>query len=278
MIRMKKLLKNIVQEIALVVMTLIWMLPVYYFVISAFKDRRDIVKGPLRFDLSEMSFDNFAYVLNNTPLLKALCNTAIITVSALILIILISSMAGFVLGRMNSPVFRIYYKLIVALMVVPFIGCLLTLVKLSVALDTYNSLLGCILIHVAWHLPLCTFLYSGFMRSLPSELEEAGYVDGCSTFKMYFSVFLPLLKPVTATCCIQSGLVIWNDYLVSNALLNSTRMPTLMVNVYSFFGEYVSEYGYAFASVILAALPIIILFVTLQKYFIKGLTAGAVKG
>ena len=274
---MKKI-RNVLQETALVIITVIWMLPVYYFVISAFKDRRDIVKGPLKLDFSEMSLDNFTYVLNNTPLLRALVNTAVITVSSLLLIIIIGSMAGFALGRMQSLVFAVYYRVIVALMVVPFIGCLLTLVKLSVALKTYNSLLGCILIHVAWHLPMCTFLYTGFMKSLPQELEEAAYVDGCNVFKRYFSIFLPLLKPVTATCCIQAGLGIWNDYLVSNALLNSTRTPTLMVNVYSFFFFFVSEYGYAFASVILAALPIIILFVTLQKYFIKGLTAGAVKG
>ena len=151
---MKKI-RNVLQETALVIITVIWMLPVYYFVISAFKDRRDIVKGPLKLDLSEMSLDNFTYVLNNTPLLRALVNTAVITVSSLLLIIIIGSMAGFALGRMQSLVFAVYYRVIVALMVVPFIGCLLTLVKLSVALKTYNSLLGCILIHVAWHLPMC---------------------------------------------------------------------------------------------------------------------------
>jgi raffinose/stachyose/melibiose transport system permease protein len=116
------------------------------------------------------------------------------------------------------------------------------------------------------------------MRAIPNELEEAAYIDGCSMFRVYFNVFLPLLTPVTATCLIRCGIGIWNDYLVSVSLLNSVRQPTLMVAVYSFFGQYVSEYGYAFAGIIMASLPVIVMFIFLQKYFIKGLTAGAVKG
>ncbi len=273
-----KKITRLLQELFLVIATVIWMLPVYYFAISAFKNRKDIVKGPLKIDIGKMSLDNFSYVLSNTPLAKSLLNTALITITTLAIIIVVGSMAGFVLGRLKSGFFRAYYKVIVALMVVPFIGCLLTLVKLSVSIRTYNTVVGCILIHSAWHLPFATFLYTGFMGSLPNELEEAAYVDGCSDLQLYRKIYFPLLKSVTATCCIECGLGIWNDYLVSNSLLNSTRTPTLMVGVYSFFGEYVSEYGYAFASVIFAALPVILLFVFLQKYFIKGLTAGAVKG
>ena len=276
-----KLTKKLVlplQELLLIAVTIVWMLPVYYFAISAFKNRKDIVKGPLKIDIGKMSLNNFSYVLENTPFVKSLINTSVITVVTLVIIIIIGSMAGFVLGRLKSGLFRIYYNVVVALMVVPFIGCLLTLVKLSVSIHTYNTVIGCIFIHSAWHLPFATFLYTGFMSSLPKELEEAAYADGCNDWQLYRKIYFPLLKSVTATCCIECGLGIWNDYLVSNSLLNSTRTPTLMVGVYSFFGEYVSEYGYAFASVILAALPIILLFVFLQKYFIKGLTAGAVKG
>ena len=141
-----------------------------------------------------------------------------------------------------------------------------------------GSLWSCILIQAAWNMPFAIFLYTGFMRAIPNELEEAAYIDGCSMFRVYFNVFLPLLTPVTATCLIRCGIGIWNDYLVSVSLLNSVRQPTLMVAVYSFFGQYVSEYGYAFAGIIMASLPVIVMFIFLQKYFIKGLTAGAVKG
>lgn len=274
----KRGIQVFIEEVVFAILTIIWIIPIYYFVISSFKRRKDIVKGPLKIVLSKMSFDNFKYVIANTPLIKAMINTGIITIVTLVLVVLAGSMAGFVLGRMHSKFFKGNYKFVVALMVVPFISCLLTIVKLSVSIHTYGTLFGVVLSHTAWNLPFCTFLYTGFMRSIPKELEEAAYVDGCGSFKAYWHVFFPLLKPITATCCIQTGLGTWNDFLVSNSLLNSTKQPTLMVNVNSFFGEYVSEYGYAFASVILAALPIIIAFVFLQKYFIKGLTAGAVKG
>lgn len=275
---MKKRLLVWISEFFLLICTVICWLPVYYFVISAFKPRKDIVKYPLQVLRNRVTLDNFAYVWENMKLARSLMNTGLITVTTLLILVVISSMAGFALARIKGKFFQTYYSVNVALMVVPFISCLLSLVILSTRLHLYNSNWGCILIHAAWHLPFCTFLYTGFMKSLPTELEEAAYIDGCSTFEVYYRIFLPLLTPVTATCCIRSGITIWNDFLLSSALLNSARTPTLMVGINSFFGEYVSEYGYAFAGIILASLPVSVLFLFLQKYFIKGLTAGAVKG
>ena len=268
----------IASELFLLFCTALCWLPIYYFIISAFKSRKDIVKYPLHIIWERFTLGNFSYVWKNMKFAQSLFNTEFITVMTLILLIVISSLAGFALSRIKGRFFRTYYSVNVALMVVPFISCLLSLVMLSTKINLYNSVWGCIFIHVAWHLPFCTFLYSGFMSALPMELEEAAYIDGCSTFQVYFQVFLPLLAPITATCCIRSGITIWNDFLLSSTLLNSARKPTLMVGINSFFGEYVSEYGYAFAGIILASLPISILFIFLQKYFIKGLTAGAVKG
>ena len=115
------------------------------------------------------------------------------------------------------------------------------------------------------------------MKNIPRELEEAAYIDGCSMTGVYLRIFLPLLAPVTATCCIRQGVGIWNDFLVSNALLSYVSTPTLMVGVNDFFGSRATEFGYAFASIILASIPMIVMFLALQKYFIKGLSAGAVK-
>ena len=157
-------------------------------------------------------------------------------------------------------------------MVIPFIGCLLPLTVQATRLGTYDSIWGCILIQSAWNMPFATFLFAGFMQSLPRELEEAAYIDGCTTLGVYSRVFLPLLTPVTATCAIRCGVGIWNDYL------NENKNPTLMVGINGFFGARAMEFGYAFAGIILVSLPMIILFLCLQKYFIKGIAAGAVKG
>ena len=127
-------------------------------------------------------------------------------------------------------------------------------------------------------MPFAVFLYTGFMGDLPKELEEAAYIDGCSVFGTYSRVFLPLLAPVTATCAIRQGVGMWNDYLVSRTLLNENKNPTLMVGITGFFGARGSELGYAMTGMLLVSIPMVILFLCLQKYFIKGIAAGAVKG
>ena len=275
---MEKTWKRIVSWFALALATVVLWIPIYYFVIGAFKKRSEIVKHPLTLDFSKVSFDNFTYAFKKMNLIKALGNTGFITVIALLIVIVCGSLAGFAIARINHKAFKAFYAVVVALMVVPFIGALIPIVVLISKMGLYGSLWGNVLIQAAWNLPFSIFLFTGFMRALPKEMEDAAYIDGCNTFGIYLRIFLPLLKPVTATCCIRAGIGIWNDYLVSNSLLNSARQPTLMVAVYSFFGQYVSEYGYAFAGIIMASLPIVIMFLFLQKYFIKGLVAGAVKG
>jgi raffinose/stachyose/melibiose transport system permease protein len=272
------LIGKIIGEIVLVIGTIAVWIPIYYFVIGAFKERTDIVKFPLVMTFETMSFNNIVETIEKMNFFNALKNTGAITLGGLLLIVAFGSIAGFALARIKRRVFTIYYGAIIALMVVPFIGVLISLIRLTVTLDIYNTLWAGILIQAAWNLPFAVFLYTGFIRAIPLELEEAAYIDGCSMFRVYFNIFLPLLAPVTATCLIRSGISIWNDYLLSLTVLNDSYTPTLMVAVQGFFGDRNSEYGLAFAGILLASLPIMIMFIFLQKYFIKGIAAGAVKG
>jgi len=267
----------IIQEILLAIVTLISLIPVYYFVIGAFKDRKQIIKHPMTITTETFTLDNFPTVIKKLKYFESLRNTATITAVSLLLLVVCASLAGYAIARLSGRVYKIYYSILVALMVVPFIGCIIPLTVMSVKLKLYNSLLGCILIQTAWNIPFGVFLYTGFMKGIPKEIEESAYMDGCSMLGVYLRIFLPLLKPVTATCCIRQGVGIWNDFLVSNSLLSYGRTPTLMVGVNEFFGSRATEFGYAFAAIILASIPMIILFLCLQKYFIKGLVAGAVK-
>ncbi len=274
----KRKLRAVIEETILAVCTIIMMIPIYYLVIGAFKKRTDIVKFPLTINAEVFTLENFPYVIKKMDYWKALGNTVFITVMALLIVIVCASLAGFAIARIRSRIFSGYYKLLVTLMVIPFIGCLLPLTTLSSKLGLYNNIWGCILIQAAWNMPFSVFLYAGFMGDLPRELEEAAYIDGCSTFGVYSRIFLPLLAPVTATCCIRQGVGIWNDYLVTRTLLNENKNPTLMVGINSFFGARGSELGYAFTGIVLVSIPMVILFLCLQKYFIKGIAAGAVKG
>ena len=274
----KERLSKFLSEVVLALATIVMMVPIYYFVISSFKARTDIIKFPLVLNPEMFTLDNFPYVIKKMKYWQAMGNTAFITLMALILIIVFASLAGFAIARCRHGVFSGYYKIIVTLMVIPFIGCLLPLTTIANKLGLYNSIWGCIVIQAAWNMPFAVFLYTGFMQGIPKELEEAAYLDGCKPVGVYARVFLPLLAPVTATCCIRQGVGIWNDYLVSRALLNENKNPTLMVGITGFFGSRGSELAYAMTGVLLVSIPMIIMFLFLQKYFIKGIAAGAVKG
>ena len=271
-------LRTVLSEVVLALATIVMLVPIYYFVISSFKARTDIIKFPLVLNAEIFTFDNFPYVIKKMDYWQALGNTAFITAMALLIVIASASLAGFAISRVKHKMFTSYYSMIVTLMVIPFIGCLLPMTTQSVQLGLYNKVWGCILIQAAWNMPFAVFLYTGFMGDLPKELEEAAYIDGCSTFGTYSRVFLPLLAPVTATCAIRQGVGMWNDYLVSRTLLNENKNPTLMVGITGFFGARGSELGYAMTGMLLVSIPMVILFLFLQKYFIKGIAAGAVKG
>ena len=268
----------LISEVILLLATVLLLTPIYYFVIGAFKSRKQIIQHPLTITKSMFTLENFPKAIKAMKYWKAVRNTGLITLIALLLIILLASLAGFAIARLRFRVFQVYYSALVVCMVVPFVSCVIPLVVQTVKLGVHNTLFGPALIQVGWNIPFATFLFSGFMRGISRDLEDAAYIDGASMFGVYRQIFLPLLAPVTASCCIVCGIGIWNDYLVCNTILSATDYPTLMVGLNTFFGAKANEYGYAFAGVLLTSIPMIILFLFLQKYFIKGITAGSLKG
>lgn len=273
-----KRIKTLIEEVILAVCTIITLIPVYYFVIGAFKPRKMILQHPLLLTPEMFTLENFPKAIKAIKFWPALKNTSIITLVSLVLVVIVASLAGFAIARIKHSFFIKYYSLLVTMMVVPFVACVIPIVVEIKTLGLHGTLYGPILIQTGWNIPFATFLFTGFMKGISGELEEAAYIDGCSIFGVYWRIFLPLLAPVIASCCIVCGVGIWNDYFVCNTLLSVTKTPTLMVGIYSFFGEKVNEYGHAFAGVLLTSAPMVILFLCLQKYFIKGITAGSVKG
>ena len=270
--------RKLIEELILLAATILMLSPVFYLLIGAFKGRNDIVRYPFVINREMFILSNFPKAIKNMKYFRALGYTAVITLVSLAVVIVVGSLAGFAIARGRGRLFRIFYSVTVALMVIPFISCLIPVISQATRIGIYNTLWGCIAYEAAWNIPMAVFLYTGFMRGLPMELQDAAYIDGCSTVQVYGRVFLPLLAPVTATCAIRCGVGMWNDYILARCMLNSVRFPTLMVSIYSFFGDRVNEYGLAFAGIMLASLPMVIIYVALQKYFIKGIVAGAVKG
>ena len=162
--------------------------------------------------------------------------------------------------------------------VLPFEVALIPLLLILKKLNLMYNILGPSLVHAAWYAPFVIFLYTGFMKTIPKELEESAIVDGCGMFRTYFSILLPLLKPITSTCIILVGLWIWNDFLVAYITLNAANQLTLQVSLYYCFGKYLTQFNMLFAGMILISIPVVALFLFMQQYFIKGIVAGAVKG
>jgi raffinose/stachyose/melibiose transport system permease protein len=228
---------------------------------------------------SHISWANFTDAWQQASLGPAFLNTTIITVVAAALLIFFGSLAAYPLARRTTRLNRYVFVFFIAIMVIPPLTALVPLYKMVVAMGMINTRTIAILNNTAAFLPLTIFLYAGFIKStIPKELEEAALIDGATTLGIFFKVIFPLLKPVTATVLILSCVYIWNDYQFAIFFLQDKSVHTITVAMSSFFSQNVDNLNLVAAAALMAILPMTVLFLFLQKYFIKGLAAGSVKG
>ncbi|MBC5712082.1 MULTISPECIES: carbohydrate ABC transporter permease [Hungatella] len=256
---------------------IIFVIPFLFMLVNSLKDRKSA--NQLRLSLPEsVHFENFLDVIKeqNYMLLRAYKNSFILAFFSILLLVVFSSMAGYVLQRRSDrKITAANAVILVGLMVPPAIMPTIWVLQ-SVGL--YKTMVGMILIEVALHTPFTVMLYRGFMASIPIELEDAGYIDGCSQWKMFWTVVFPLLKPVSATVTILNMVSVFNDFMNPLYFLPGTKNVTLQLTLYSFMGQFSSSYNLLFADVILIVLPMLIIFFILNDRIVDGMTAGAVKG
>ncbi|WP_163531315.1 carbohydrate ABC transporter permease [Halobacillus ihumii] len=260
-----------------IVITLFHLIPFYILITTSLKANNDFSsKWVLP---NSVHFENFMRAWEQASLGNAFVNTTIITAGAALLLIIFGSLAAYPLARMNTRLNKFIYFLFIAIMIVPPLTALVPLYKMVVDMGMMNTHEIAILNNMAAFLPLTIFLYAGFIRStIPKELEEAAKIDGASTLKIFFKVVFPLLKPITATVLIISCVFIWNDYQFAIFFLQDESVQTLTVALASFFGQNQSNLNLVAAAAIMSMLPMTILFLFLQKYFVAGLSSGSVKG
>ncbi|MCM3115364.1 carbohydrate ABC transporter permease [Neobacillus sp. MER 74] len=260
----------------LFIISLFHILPFYLLTTTSFKAVDDVS--------SKWAFpgywyiDNFINVWHGANLGQAFFNNIIITVVSVVLTIIIGAFAAYPLARYKSRLNRFMYTLFISVLIVPPLTILVPLYKMFVDVGAMNSYWGIILLHVTFHLPLTIFLYTGFIGTIPRELDEAAMIDGCTRVGLFLRIIMPLLKPVTATVVILIGVGIWNDYQFSVFFLSAPESRTITVSLSSFFGQYTNNIGWVAAGSLTAVLPITIAYLFLQRYFITGLNAGSVKG
>jgi raffinose/stachyose/melibiose transport system permease protein len=269
--------KKLILSIVALLIAAFHLIPFYILITTALKARGDF-SSKWAFP-EQLAFENFSEAWETANLGSALSNTAIITFFSALLLIIFGSLAAYPLARRQTKLNKFVFMLFIAVMVIPPLTALVPLYKLVVDIGMMNTYEIAILNNVASFLPLTIFLYSGFIRStIPKELEEAAKIDGASTLGIFFRIVFPLLKPVTASILIISCVFIWNDYQFAIFFLQAEEVKTITVALAGFFGENANRMNLVAAAAIMAVLPMVILFLLLQKHFVKGLSSGSVKG
>jgi raffinose/stachyose/melibiose transport system permease protein len=266
-------LRTFALELLMIAVAVAFLFPVYALVTLSLKDQRQIAESPLS-PPTAPTFDNFANAWEQASFGAALVNSTVITVTSVVLLIVVGSFAAYFIARCQTRLGYGLYVLFLLGIVLPFqLGMipLFSMVDDAGLLGTYQ---GMILFYTGIQLPFTIFLYTGFIRALPNDYADAALIDGASHFRAFRQVVFPLLRPVTGTVLILNAVFVWNDFLTPLLYLGGSENETIPVRVFSFVGQYVSDYGLVFAGLVLAALPILAIFLVLQKYVIKGFSSG----
>lgn len=273
----KKLFIYLAEALAIVI-SIIFLFPLFYAFINSFKEYGEMMTSYMSFPKS-FYLGNYVKAWKAMNYIKSFFNSFTVTVFSVAGIIFFSSMASYKLARTKDRKSWFIYLLFTFGMIIPFHAIMIPLVKLAAFLHLTKSIPGLVVIYWGLGCPLAVFLYHGFIKGVPVEIEEAAEIDGCSPFRKFFSVVMPLLTPVTSTIAILDVLWVWNDFLLPMLVIFLNRsIRTIPLTQYNLYGEYNSEWNVAIAAVIMGVVPCIVFFLFMQKYIIKGVTAGSVKG
>ena len=277
----KRKVTNILAMLGLIIIFIAYMFPFIMVVINSLKQKRDIIKSPFSwlFTIKGLSFDNFVKAFTQMDFLNAFKNSLLVTVSATVLVTLLAAMLAYYIVRHNNGISKLTFALMVASMIIPFQAIMIPLVSIyGGTLNILNHRLTLIFMHTGFSMAMSVFMFHGFIKgNVPMALEEAAYIDGCTHSQTFFKIVLPLLKPIISTMVILNSLAFWNDFLLPSLVLTDKKLLTLPLSTYSFYGTYSADYGTIMAGLLLCVIPILVLYVALQKQIIGGVVAGAVK-
>ncbi|WP_322907611.1 carbohydrate ABC transporter permease [Paenibacillus campi] len=269
--------RTLILEIIVIIVGLIFLIPFYFLAVNSVKSFGDILSNSASWP-QQFVWSNYAEAWKAIDFPSALGNSLIITVVSDILLVLISAMAAYQMVRRPSRFNQILYFVFVAAMVIPFQSIMLPLVEMASKYGLNNSRIGLIISYLGFGAPLSVFLFHGFVKTVPLEIEQAARVDGSNRYGVFFRIVCPLMMPMFVTVIILNTLWIWNDYLLPSLILSSPELRTIPIATYSFFGQYTKQWDMALPALVLGITPIIIFFLFLQRYIIQGITAGSVKG
>ncbi|MGD1820252.1 MAG: carbohydrate ABC transporter permease [Pleomorphochaeta sp.] len=276
---MKKLIK--IQQILiwtfLILLVLVWIFPLLMALINSFKTNGELLTNVMALP-KKFNYQNYIRTFHKMHYFRSLVNIIIISSIGVTLIIVFSAMAGWKLCRTKTKLSSILFSLFIFSMLIPFNSIMIPLYKIVLTLNIKNSLIGFGFVYSGLGVSMAIFLYHGFVKGIPLELEEASIIDGCNDYQVFTKIILPLLKPITMTVCITNLLWIWNDFLLPLIVISDNKKYTLLLSTNTLFGQYSSDWTAILSSLILAAIPVIVFYSIFQKEILKGISDGALKG
>lgn len=263
--------------LGLLLLTLLWLLPVIASVVTSFRTMDDITTYGMWSWPKQLIWDNFVRAWTTARVAKYLLNSFIVTIPALLAMLFFSSLSAYALARFKFRGNLFIYFMYVAGTMLPFQILMLPIFRLTNFLGLYDTYGALILIHTAFQLGFCTFVLRNFMRTVPSEIMEAARVDGCSEFRIYWQIMLPLTLPALAALATLEFTWVFNDYLWAIILLRSDALRPVTAGLATLRGQYNTDWPVITAGALLATVPTLLVFIFLQRYFIQGLTLGSGK-
>ena len=268
---------QIVLFVVTILLAILFLYPVFFALISAFKSNGDILKNPIALPTSFYT-QNFQDLFAQSDFATAILHSVFLTVVSEVLIVCIVPMAAYGIERRKSKTTSLIYTYFLAGMMIPFHLYMFPLFKEMKVFHIFGNMVGPIVCYISGSIAFGTLLYCSFLKGIPLEIEEAAQIDGCTPFQTFWKVTFPLLGPCTGSMVILNGLGIWNDYLMPYLALPSGKAKTITVEIASFVGQYTARWDIVFAGTVISIVPALIIFCMFQKYFVKGITAGAAKG
>jgi raffinose/stachyose/melibiose transport system permease protein len=263
--------------ILLAMFAVVCLFPIYMAFLNSFKTKAELFGNILAFP-KEFNFENYVRSYEKMNYLRSFLNTAMIAVIGVTGITILSALAGWALCRTKTKLSKFIFSLFVFSMLIPFHSIMMPLYRVAQVLHVDNSKLGLGMIYIGLGVGMAVFMYHGFVKGIPYDIEEASYIDGCTKIQVFFKIVFPMLGNITATVSIMNLLWIWNDFLLPLIMLSSSKNYTLLLSTNMLFGQYSSDWPAILSALVMAVLPVIVIYIILQKQIIKGAVDSAVKG
>ncbi|WP_343250883.1 carbohydrate ABC transporter permease [Diplocloster hominis] len=261
----------------MILAVLVFLYPLFVVVMNSFKPLGDIIARPLEIP-DILHLENYINAWKTVEIPRVMLNTSVVTVLSVTGIVLLSAMSAYWSERHPTVYSRILSKLLVLSMLIPFASLMIPLVQVMRVFRLNNSLAGAIVTYWGIGLAFAFFMTQGAVKALPYELEEAARVDGCGPVRIFWQIILPLLQPTMVTIFVMDIFWIWNDFIVPLILLDSSQLSTIQLAIKKLFSQYSSQWDLALPALVISIVPILVVFVLLQKKIVGGIMAGAVKG